>query len=174
LSESEISFAQIEKEMLAISFACNKFHSLIYGRKIKVYSDYLPLVSIMKKDLHKISNNRLKWLRITFLLYDIDLEYLSGKYMFIADLLSRNFIKRNDREEVNMSNVIHTISEIQLHFKNNKESEFIEKTKYYEILAKVLTYCKEGWPKVCKTDGEIKHYWKLRNEIMINNELLYY
>jgi len=41
-------------------------------------------------------------------------------------------------------------------------------------LAKVLTYCKKGWPKVCKTDGELKHYWKLRNEIMINNELLYY
>lgn len=41
-------------------------------------------------------------------------------------------------------------------------------------MAKVLTYRKKGWPKVCKTDGELKHYWKLRNEIMINNELLYY
>jgi hypothetical protein len=53
LSESEVSFAQIEKEMLAIAFACNKFHSLIYGRKIKIFSDHLPLISIMKKDLQK-------------------------------------------------------------------------------------------------------------------------
>jgi len=151
-----------------------KFHSLIYGREIKVYSDHLPLVLVMKKDLHTIPNNRLKRIRIKFLLYDIDLEYLPGKYMYISHLLSRNFIKRNDREEDNMSDVIHTISEIQLNFKNNKESEFIEKTKNDEILTKVLTYCKEGWHKVCKSNGELKQYWKLRKEIMINNELLYY
>ncbi|KAL4113759.1 hypothetical protein QTP88_017332 [Uroleucon formosanum] len=133
LNESEISFAQIEKEMLAISF---KFHSLIYGKQIKVYSDH--------------------YLRIKFLLYDIDLDYLPGKYMYIADSLSRNFIKRNDSEEENMSDVIHTISKIQLNFKNNKESEFIEKTKNDEILEKVLTYCKEGWPKICKSDMKLK------------------
>jgi len=159
--------------MLAISFACNKCHSLLYGRKIKVYTDHLPLVSVMKKDLHKIPNNRLKRLRVKFLLYDTDLEYLPGKYMYIADLLSRHFIKRNDRDEDNMSDFIHTISEIQLNFKNNKECEFIEETKNDEILVKVLTYCKVGWPKVCKSDGELKHYWNLRKEIMINNELLY-
>jgi len=34
LSETEVTYAQIEKEMLAISFACTKFHSLIYGQKI--------------------------------------------------------------------------------------------------------------------------------------------
>lgn len=64
-----------------------------------------------------------------------------------------------------MSDVIQTISEIQLNLKNNKESEFIEKTKNDEILAIVLTYCKEGWPKVCKSDGELKHYWKLRKKL---------
>lgn len=65
--------------MLVISFACYKSHSLIYGRKIKVYSDNLPLVSVIKKELHKINDNRLKRLRFKFSLYGIDLEYLLGK-----------------------------------------------------------------------------------------------
>lgn len=33
LSENEINFTQIEKEILAIMLACTKFHYLIYGQK---------------------------------------------------------------------------------------------------------------------------------------------
>jgi len=62
-----------------------------------------------------------------------------------------------------MSDVIHTISEIQLNLKKNKESEFIEETKNDEILAKVITYCKVGWPKVCKSDGELLEFKKRNN-----------
>jgi hypothetical protein len=94
--------------------------------------------------------------------------------MYIAIYLSRSFIQRNDKEENNMSDIIHTISEIQINFKNGKEAEFIDKTKSDEVLTKVLEFCKKGWPKVCKDNGELKHYWKLRNEIMVDNELLYY
>jgi len=46
----------------------------------------------MKKDIHKIPNNRLKRLRLKLLIYEIVLQYLPGRYMYIADLLSRNFI----------------------------------------------------------------------------------
>lgn len=40
-----------------------------------------------------------------------------------------------------MSDVIHTISEIQINFKNGKEVEFVEKTKSDEVLTKVLQFC---------------------------------
>jgi len=43
-------------------------------------------------------------------------------------------------------------------FKNSKEIEFAEKTKSDEVLTKVLTMCKEEWPKVCKYDSELKYY----------------
>ena len=69
LSETEVAFAQIEKEILAISFACTKFHSLSYGQKIKIYTDHQPLVSVMNKDIHKIPNNCLKRLRFKLLIY---------------------------------------------------------------------------------------------------------
>jgi len=42
------------------------------------------------------------------------------------------------------------------------------------VLGKVLEYCKFGWPKSINEDDEIKHYWKLRNEIITNKGLLYY
>lgn len=69
LSKAEVSYAQIKKEMFAFSFACSKFHSLIYRKKIKIFTDHQPLVSIMLKGVHKIPNNRSKRLRLKCLLW---------------------------------------------------------------------------------------------------------
>ena len=55
LSSSEINYAQIEKELLAIVFACSKFHYYIYGFATKVQSVHKPLETIFKKPLHQVS-----------------------------------------------------------------------------------------------------------------------
>ena len=42
--EAETQYAQIEKELLAIVFACDRFDIYIYGRdRVKVESDHQPL-----------------------------------------------------------------------------------------------------------------------------------
>ena len=55
LSQTEYNYAQIEKELLAVVFACNKFHQYIYGYPTNVQSDHKPLEVIMLKPLHKVS-----------------------------------------------------------------------------------------------------------------------
>ncbi|XP_050533909.1 uncharacterized protein K02A2.6-like [Daktulosphaira vitifoliae] len=173
LSEIEKTYAQIEKEMLAISFACTKFHSLIYGRKVTVFTDHQPLVSIMLKELNKIPNNRIRRLRMKCMLYDIKVKYLPGREMYVADLLSRNYIKRDVTGETIVNDVVHAISEIQINFSNDKEDEFKRNTGNDEVLKQIMEFCKKGWLKV-KCEGELKHYWKLRNEIYLENGLIYY
>lgn len=49
LSESEINYAQIEKELFAILFGWKRFHQYIYSRQVIVESDHKPLESIMRK-----------------------------------------------------------------------------------------------------------------------------
>lgn len=51
LNEAEKNYPQIEKDMLGIVFYCRQFHNFIYGHKIIVQADHLPLVSIDKKNL---------------------------------------------------------------------------------------------------------------------------
>lgn len=47
LTPTETRYAQIEKEMLAIVFACNKFDTYIYGKEaVQVESDHQPLETI--------------------------------------------------------------------------------------------------------------------------------
>ena len=55
LSETEQNYPQIDKELLAIVFGCEKFHGYVYGRPINIQTDHNPLVTIVKKELYKAS-----------------------------------------------------------------------------------------------------------------------
>ena len=52
LTQSERNYAQIEKECLAVLFACRKFHDYLYGKQFTIYSDHKPLEIIMKKNIN--------------------------------------------------------------------------------------------------------------------------
>ncbi|KAK2708074.1 hypothetical protein QYM36_015685 [Artemia franciscana] len=51
LSGAEKRYLQIEKEMLAITYACKHFRQYIYGRTTTVTTDHKPLESILKKPI---------------------------------------------------------------------------------------------------------------------------
>ena len=51
LTVAEQHYAQIEKELLAIVFACERFNQFIYGKQVTVESDHKPLEAIITKPL---------------------------------------------------------------------------------------------------------------------------
>ena len=70
LTETEIRYAQIAKEMLAIVFASNKFRQYIYGKPniyiyIYINTDHRPLIRIVEKPLNNIST-RLQKMRLGY------------------------------------------------------------------------------------------------------------
>ena len=85
LSPSESNYAQIEKELLAIVFACEKFYQFIYGFTTKVQSDHKPLETIFTKPLCSVPP-RLQ--RIRLQKYDLSVKYINGKLLHVADTLS--------------------------------------------------------------------------------------
>ncbi|XP_050065155.1 uncharacterized protein LOC126554059 [Aphis gossypii] len=72
--------------------------------------------------------------------------------MYVADLLSRNYVRRSNTGEESLKDVIHTVSDIEIKYENSKEQEFIQKTQNDEVLGNVLEYCKYSWPKSIKED----------------------
>ena len=51
LTDPETRYAQIEKEMLTVVFALQKFDQYVYGRSVTVQSDHKPLAAISNKPL---------------------------------------------------------------------------------------------------------------------------
>ena len=47
MSETETRYTQIEKEVLAITLACEKFSTYILGKHISIETDHKPLVSLL-------------------------------------------------------------------------------------------------------------------------------
>lgn len=94
--------------------------------------------------------------------------------MYVADFLSRNYIKREEKSEDIMSDIVHTLGELEIKFENNKESQFKLATLNDEVLNQIIGYLKNGWPKKCTSRKELKYFYKLKNEIMLENEMLYW
>ena len=53
LSDTEVGYAQIEKECLAIVFSLERFHQYTFGRETTVLTDHKPLETIVKNPLHR-------------------------------------------------------------------------------------------------------------------------
>ena len=77
LTPTEVAYAQIEKEMLAILFGCTRFKHYIYGRRTVVESDCKPIEAIMKKPLCS-APPRLQRMLLQLQHYDIEVVHCKG------------------------------------------------------------------------------------------------
>lgn len=171
LTTCERNYSQIEKEMLSILFACTKFKFYTYGRKVTVVNDHKPLLGIMNKNIHKIASAKLQRMRLKMLNFDVDLKYAPGKTIHIADYLSRYMIRTNESEEdKDITNAICTIN-----VTDEKRKLIQRETENDSVLKKIKELCKEGWPN--NKDNcpiELKYYYKLRNDILLEDDMLFY
>lgn len=89
LTDSERRYAQIEKECLGLAFGCSKFHNFIFGLpKVLLETDHKPLVPLSLKCLDDMSP-RIQRLMLKLQRYRYELSWTPGKYLYIADTLSR-------------------------------------------------------------------------------------
>ena len=87
LTDTEAQYANIKRELLAIVYGCEKFHTYLYGRTFLVETDHKPLEMISMKNLIA-APVRLQRMLLQLQQYDITITYRSGKEMLLADALS--------------------------------------------------------------------------------------
>ncbi|UYV63307.1 K02A2.6-like [Cordylochernes scorpioides] len=88
-SDSQKQYSQIEKELLSVYYGCKKFEYLLLGHTFVVQTDHQPLLPLVKKPLSDISP-RLQRLVMKLIAFDFKLQYKPGKYLIVADTLSRD------------------------------------------------------------------------------------
>lgn len=174
LSDSERNYSQIEKELLAIVFATGRFHNYIYGRdKITVITDHKPLINLLNKKICDIPSSRLRRMRIKLLDYQLSTQYLSGKLLHVADLLSRMYLDECDSDDGWITEVVHSISN-SLDITEEKRREFKVATLADPVLSKLSYYYFNGWPKFKNyVDENVKFYFKLRDQIFVEDDLVF-
>lgn len=87
-NQTQIRYAQIEKELMAILYACERFHFYIAAVPVTIQTDHRPLLAIVKKPFHLMSP-RLQRLTLRLARYDPTLTFVPGTKLYVADTLSR-------------------------------------------------------------------------------------
>ena len=88
LTPAESHYAQIEKELLFVVFACERCDTYLYGRDVvHVKTDHQPLEAIFKKDLGS-APKRLQRMLLRLQHYNLDVKYQKGSSMVMSDPLS--------------------------------------------------------------------------------------
>ncbi len=172
LSEVEQRYAQLEKEMLAIVYALERFDQYTYARQVIVHSDHKPLESILKKPLHK-APKRLQGMMMRLQRFEIKVIYKPGKELFLADTLSRAFPEymegeslHNDLEQVSSITYL-PISQERLH-------EIRSATQADDTMQVLKSVILQGWPDD-KADlpSQVMPYFHYHDELTIQDGLIF-
>ena len=175
LSETETRYAQIEKEALAGTWACEKFSDYILGKRICLETDHKPLVSLLgSKHLDSLPPRILRFrLRLSRFLYDI--QHIPGKLLYTADTLSRDpDTSESSEAESSSKDVDRFVEAIVSAIPASEEqvSHYQTAQEQDSICAKVLLYCREGWPDKEKVTPELQPYWGAKHKITVVNNIL--
>ena len=99
LSDVETRYGQIEREALAIYFACTKFQIYLLGKQFTVHTDHKPLVFIFNKPKSE-NPYRVERMRLKLQGFNFEVKYVKGSQNPI-DYLSRKprELTEHDRKE---------------------------------------------------------------------------
>lgn len=174
LNVSEQRYAQIEKEMLAIVFACEKFHTFIYGHgNVVLNTDHKPLINLTKKDLDKISP-RLQRMLLKIINYNLKLEYLPGKELVIADTLSRAAMIGGDNDSAGELEVCLDSLVTRLAMSEKRKFEFRKETEADKELIELINFINKGWPNEKRNvPVYLLNYWKCREDLSVAQGLVF-
>ncbi|CAB3983185.1 retrotransposon-like family member retr-1 [Paramuricea clavata] len=157
--------------MYAIIFGCKKFHHYIYERRIRVETDHKPLIPISKKPLHA-APPRIQRMLVQLQKYDVDLVYVPGKLIPVADTLSRNCLSDTCPDVMSSVNVrVHAVlSNLQI---SDRRIQNIKFETGRDVQLQLLKWTiLNGWPETRKQCNTlIIEYWNFREELSVADEV---
>ena len=173
LTQTETRYAQIEKELLAIVFACEKFDEYIFGRDaVHVETDHKPLEEIFKKSLCD-APARLQRMLLRLQRYNLEVKYKKGSLMFIADTLSRAYLGEMlpSVEVKSLELVDHTEN---LRVSPPRLTRIEQESALDPVCAKLRQVILEGWPgKVHECDPVLRPFFQFCDALIAQGNLVF-
>ena len=176
LTPVECRYAQIEKEALALTWACERFSDYIVGKSILAETDHKPLVPLLTTRTLDEVPPRVQRLRMRLMRFHFKaVNHVPGKEMYIADALSRMQSENTNRmatvpeEEMNIyvDSVLDSLPVSDVKLMEIKEAQDED-----PVCRQIKSYCLEGWPDKFRLNDALKPYWSARGELTTAHGIL--
>ena len=165
LMDAETRYANIERELLAIVFACQRFSTYLLGRSFIAESNHKPLEMIAMKNLVN-APPCLQRMLLELQRYDVTIMYRPGKEMQLADALSHCPARAS--QEIKLDMRVDYIAFTKPWIEKLKDS-----TQRDPILATVYQLTQQGWPHQRRhVPCLARRYWDFSNELSTDDGML--
>ena len=173
LSETELRYAQIEKEALALTWACEKFAIYLLGKRFQVETDHKPLVPLLSsKHLDSLPPRVLRF-RLRLDRFDFSIQHTPGKHMYTADTLSRAPLpNKGDTSLEELAELAMDACITQLPASHSTLSDLEEAQNADPVCSMLIKYCRDGWPGKTKLSDVTRPYWAERGQLNLKGNLL--
>ena len=172
----EQRYAQIEKEALATTWACERYSDYILGKTFHIETDHKPLVSLFgQKTLDELPI-RIQRFRMRLMRFRYTISHVPGKFLVTADTLSRAPVASTSNEKdtnfqeqcqayVNAVMAALPITDQRLLEVKRAQSDAI-------TCQRIEEYVTHGWPDRARLSPEEKLYSLVAAELSIEQGLL--
>ena len=172
MTETERHYAQIEKEALAVTWACEKFRSYLLGLAFVIETDHKPLVPLLStKCLSSLPPRIIRFqLRLDSSTYSV--IHVPGKLLYTADTLSRapldSLIDGSEDKVQNLGSA--TI--VTLPASSATLDTYMKAQNMDALCQQIIEFCHTGWPK--HTDLSLSLFKKVKSQFSVVDGLLLY
>ena len=176
MTNTEQRYAQIEKEALALTWACERFSDYLIGMVFHCETDHKPLVPLLStKNLDELPP-RIQKFRMRLMRYRFTISQVPGKNLIIADALSRAplsdvYLSDEDLECRDIETYLNTVRQT-LPASNKQLMTIQHQQEGDEICQKIVTYCITSWPNQAELPAPIRPYLPVASELSIVHGLL--
>lgn len=176
LSDTEQRYAQVEKEALAVTWACERLSSYLIGLQFTIETDHKPLLALLGTKALDDLPPRIQRFRLRLLRFIYNIIHVPGKALITADTLSRAPIRRPlTAEETQMEGEVQIfINAVRdnLPASQSKLQQIGEHQRQDAICSQLIRQCQRGWPRQEELSQQLKPYWEHQGELHMNGDLL--
>ena len=175
LTTTEQRYAQVEKDSLALTWACEHFSDYLIGLTFHIITDHKPLVPLFSTKSLDDLPICIQRFRMQMMRFNYTISHVLGKQLVIADMLSRAPTDIPSASDLHFEvatqafvrMVLQTIPATEQRLAQSRELQSTDR-----VCAQVKQYCQTQWPNRILLSKEIIPYYLIRTELSIEDGLL--
>lgn len=175
MTATERRYAQIEKEALAFTWACERLSDYLVGLNFHIQTDHKPLVPLFStKDLEELPV-RVQRFKMRMMRYTFTISHVPGSDLKIADTLSRAPVCTSSAEDQSLQRETAAYANLvveSIPASEQRLQEMLELQQQDPVCQQLFEFCQSGWPEKRTLSADLKAYHCVAAQLSIANGLL--